>query len=382
MRRTSMVLGSAVLTVAGLMLAPGSAGADVATGQVLSVTADPGPFVVSGFAGQAQSIITVVIDEPRGTIGGNSDWYYTGVEVDLTRTSGGPTQHVFLDLPRVSAAGSVGTYSTPWRIAASRSGTWTLTGLRWDGVGIGPTFVDPRVSPGVTRTITVTGTAAPSATVVRIPTVVPYRDTTPPYAGPSARQWARVTYRSSTGAPLVGATVVWGHEYACNTQTSPPPPGSGSGQQTTLRTDSHGQVTVRLVWDTGPGFTCLSLLGPPAVAGGDPTTRALVRQDWPYPLHSYKSVVAAATPQVVRTGRTVTVSGTAYPAKGSARLQRLVGRTWHTVASAHIRPSSRFTLTVKAGAPGRGLYRVVATGGDPTLAPTASSVFTVTSTRR
>lgn len=366
MRRTFAFVCSTVLVMSGMLVAPGVATAADPPGQVLSVTVDAGPFSVDGFAGQAQSTITAVVDEPSFTIGDaySVECTYTGVKAVLERTSGGPHDTAAVDLPRVSGSGSVGRYSAPWRIASTRNGTWTLTRLEWcDGWAV--TSVDPRVSPGVTRTITVVGTHVPTTSVTRIPTTTAY----------GGKQSARYTYRTSTGAPIVGATVLSGTEYACM-DPMPPSPGGHRWGDVTLRTDAAGQVTVPLL----DLMTCVSLLGPPAVAG-DLSTRALVREDWPIRREFYRWVSAVPTATAVRVNRTLTVLGSASPTVGVVRLQLLVGRTWRTVASARIRTSGRYTVYALVTTLGRNHYRVVALNGAPTLAPTPSRTITVTGTR-
>lgn len=373
--------GSAVvLLVSALFLgvAPGGPAAAEDVGHVVSVDVDPGPFQVQGFAGQAQSVITAVIDEPSFEIGTarQVEWSYSGVEAVLERLSGGPYARVSVDLVRVATAGSVGTFSAPWRIASSRTGTWTLTRLTW---GSGGPSVDPRVALGATRTIAVVGSGAPTATVSRVPKVLPYTSSFGPRPSP---QTLILTYRSALGAPIVGATVLVGTEYACFGNPVPPTRGSpGWWGFRTLRTSSLGQIT----WVLSDLAPCVFLLGPPATAG-DPYTRALVRVDRPLRLYRYAGVAAAPVARTVRLGRSVTVVGRAIPALGVARLQRLVGRTWRTIASARVRTSGRYTVVAPVGSVGRRYYRVVAVlPPSPqqafALAATASRAFVVTGVR-
>lgn len=344
MRRSVLLTLVAALTLA--TFAPASYAAAEGPGHVVSVAVDPGPFVVDGKAGQAQATITAVIDEPSFVIGTQQlvEWRYTGVEAVLQRISGGAPAVVSVDLPRVATAGSVGTFSAPWRIAASRQGVWALTLLQWGAMG---PAVDPRVALGETRTVTVGGSRAPSARIGYVPRAMPYGSS---YSLPMR---ATATYFSASGAPLVGARVLVGTEYACFADPVPPSRGGVRGFRA-LRTDGLGQVTITL----SDLPACVFLLGPPAVPG-DEWSRALIRHDVAERHYFYRWVSALPTSRSIRVGRTLTVVGGASPATGVARLQRLVGRTWRTVSTARVRPSGRYTTVVLMPARGRAYYRVV-----------------------
>lgn len=348
--RASAVVIALALVVPAAVVAPPVALADTEP-RVVELSADPGPFTVSGFAGQAQSVITVVVDDPSGAIGPHCmDWYYAGFRARLTRTSGGRADVVDVDLPRTASVAGRDTYSAPWRIAATRSGTWTVTSL----YACGTSPVDPRVALGVTRTITVVGSAVPRlASAVYVPRTLPWPPV--PAVPGKVQQRAVLTYTTGTGAPIVGASLLVGTEYACWVSPIPPTRGNLGSRATTLRTDARGQVVVPLV-ELPP---CVSLLGPPAVAG-DAYTRALVRIDYPTLRYTYRYVVAVPSARSVRVGRSITVLGHAVPALGAVRLQRLVGRTWRTVATAPVRRSARFTLVAPVTRAGTAYYRVVA----------------------
>ena len=344
---------------------------------IVDVTADAGPFTVSRFTGQAASRITVVVDDPSGTIGRHCmDFYYAGIQVRLQRTAGGPATMVDVDVPRVSSVAGHDTYSALWRIASTRNGTWTIVELMWCGQNL--EAIDPRRTPGVTRTVTVRGTALPVATVTYVPKALPFPTRRNGAGGRSQR--AVLTYRTATGAPIRGAAVLLGTEYACWSSPIPPTPGNAAWPTTTLVTDSAGRVSV-LLNDLDP---CVSLLGP-AASAGFAYTRALVRTDSLARRYYYSTVSAAATSNRVVVGRTLTVNGAVLPRKGTVRLQRLIGRTWRTIGSAAVRASGRFTLTAPVTRKGVGTYRVVAAWPwSPTsfvtyaLVPTASRSFRVT----
>ena len=379
MRRTISVVSAVVLAMSGLAVGPGTATATepgTGTGRVLSVAVDPGPFAVDGYAGQAQSTITAVIDEPRGTIDANpgEDWPHQGVVAEFRRTPGGPGDLENVDLAPVSKSGSVQTFSGRWLIGSARVGTWTLVGLYWT-VASRYEGADPRVSPGVTLTITVVGTNVPTSTVSLIPPVVPF----------GARQVARYTFRTSTGDPIVGATVLWRWYTGCPDPVSPPPVGYAVLDCLGLRTNNLGQVTLRLD-DKMNVPKVLRLWGPPAVAG-DPSTQALLFHLYVDGREYYKWVSAAPSTTSVRIGRSLTVTGSVnrdWPGgDGVVRLQRLIGRTWHTIASAIVHPTSaRYSVVAPVTTLGRSYYRVVALGAFSYLAPTPSRVFQVTGTRR
>lgn len=362
MRTSVLVLSVLALVVPGVVVTADGATAGTPA-QVVDVTADPGPFSVAGFAGQAQSVISVLVDDPSGTIGKHCmDWYYAGIRVRLV--SGVdvdvPAAAVEIDVPRVSSVAGRDTYSAPWRIASTRTGTWTITRLDWCGNNL--ESIDPRTTLGVTRTITVSGTAAPVASVVYVPRALPYP--TARNGSATARQSAVFTYRTGSGMPIPGATVTVGTEYACWFSPIPSTRGNSAWPTQTLRTSASGQVVVPLI-DLVP---CVSLMGPPAVAA-DAFTRALVRLDRPTRRYYYLRVAAVPSARYVRVGRTLTVLGQAVPATGSVRLQRLVGRTWRTVATARVRPSARFTLAVPVARAGRAYYRVIA------LSPWSSTAY-------
>jgi hypothetical protein len=76
----------------------------------------------------------------------------------------------------------------------------------------------------------------------------------------------------------------------------------------------------------------------------------------------------------VRLGRSVTVHGSVYPVGNPVSLQRLVGRTWRTVATTSVRLSGRVAFTYAPTARGLAILRLLARG-DPYrgyLAPTPS----------
>jgi len=379
MRASISLVAAAVLGLAGVAALPVTSSAADASGTVVSVSVDPGPFTVSGFAGQATSRITVVVDDPAGFMAvgsGTPEWDYTGVEAVLVRTSGGPSARVAVDLSQVSLSGTTGTFSGVWRIAATRGGTWTLTDLIWLSLA-GIHHQDPRVSPDATQTVTVVASQVPTATWALVPGTVPaYVNRNLPT---TTVQRARVTFRTSTGAPIVGATVLWGTEYSCMDPMPPTLGGPRWSDEVKLVTDAVGQVSGKLHLDFGPGQTCVSLLGPPATAS-DLSTSALVLRVLPYPHMYYRAVSAVPLARSVRVGRTVTIVGSASPltdANRGVELQRLVGRTWRTIATAPLRSSGRYTVSATLPVPGPVHFRVLAVD-PPIFLPTPSRVVTIT----
>lgn len=99
------------------------------------------------------------------------------------------------------------------------------------------------------------------------------------------------------------------------------------------------------------------------------------------------AVAAKATAATVETGSPITVAGSvSRKAKGSVALQRLLGKTWHTIATAKLTVHSRYTVTAHAPA-GAYTLRVVkaytttiAAGTSKTLHVTVLAPVLVTTT--
>lgn len=337
---------------------------------LVSVSVTPGAVSATGLVAGAEVTIAAELDEalagtPRTNV--QDDWWFT-VAATLERPGSAPPSSLYaqkfqVNLVRTSIEGSRGVYVGHWRPGSTHAGTWTVTELTWfDGTSY--TRVDPRPTLGGSAEVTVTGSSAPTVTATRVPGVVPY----------GARQWVQYTYRTAAGAPIPGAAVYSSSDFVCYFMHHMLDP----ARVPTSPTDRLGRFTVRLRADGFDG--CVDVLSLPAVRG-DLATRTSLRTMQVYRYQYYRWVTAAALTSAVRIGRTLTVNGSVAPNQGSVRLQRLMGRTWRTIASANIRPSGRYTLSAPVTSLGCSYYRVVARGGW-TMAPTASRTFVVVGTRR
>jgi hypothetical protein len=332
---------------------------------IANLTVDPGPFRVDGLLGTAVATVSVDVHEPSGVTGCTDSPGPGGdVLVRLTRTADGPSELVDVWLSRTSGTDVDGTWSAPWRIASTRGGTWTVTRVSWcnrAGLDSGWT-TDPRVNPGVVRTVQVVGTHVPRITMTRVPAVVAY----------GARQDVVYTFYGSSGRPLRNHPVTYGDDTNCGMD----------GNGAVLRnTDASGRLVVRT-----EGMQCVYLSNPPTAHLGKYAGVTLLAKLWVqrYEYVRWVSVHPSAT--VVRSGHPVAIIGvvaptpTSYPGRWTVGLQRLVGRTWRGVAVATVRSSGRYTLTLtRAGSLCRQTYRVLVRGpASWSFAPTPSRTFVVT----
>ena len=361
MHRALLVGGAVCILVLGGGLTPVITSAATATPAVSSLTMTPGPLEVDGLTGVGLAHIEVTASDPNGPIGVcdamDAEIYWMNqITVTLVRTSGGPATRVTLQL-RQHATGVDGEHwSGDWRVAATRGGTWTITNLWWCS---GSTFsaVDPP-SLGMVRTVAVVGSHVPTVSLVRTPRVAAY----------DGRQWMVATYRGTTGRPLVGYRIVYGDDTTC---------GFDGNGVSNLVTDSRGRVTVRLtsLWQClyfaypgGLPWTPLSTVQ----ASGD-----IYRYTW------YRTVGAGLSVAAAQLGSSVTVTGHVYPVRMPVSLQRLVGRTWRTLATSSTRASGRVTFAFVAADRGTAVLRLLARGvptgyGPPSLAPTPSRTLRLT----
>ena len=358
MRRRSLAV---VLLAASLVAALGlqAPAAAVDPVHVTAVTADPGPFAVDGVSTNAAIPISLVATDDRGAIGqciaGDGEWG-SRVAVTLERTAGGPPATTSLDLRTHSTSTDGEHWTGVWRAGSNRGGTWTITALRWC---VGATFVevDPR-AVGITASTVLTATHVPTVTYRYAPAVAKY----------GARQWVTATYTDGYGQPLRSYPIVYGDDNMCGVDFD------GNRQ---LSTDTHGQVTVRIAHGL---LQCLYFAYPGRLPWS-PTT-VMFAQYWVAGPMYYRSVSAALSTSVVRVGRAVTVKGTVSPNwQAPVALQRLVGRTWRTVATAHVRASGHVTFTYVPTSRGTTYLRIRAL---PylVLVATTSRPMTLTAVRR
>jgi len=291
------------------------------------------------------------------------------VLVYLTRPGTTDPAEVYLD--RIGHQGSpsnAATWTGTWRIGSTRSGTWTISDVFWCHGGA--PGEGRKVVPSPTASVTVVGSAAPTVSSwSRVPTVVPW----------GQRQWMVATYRDAAGHPLAGRPITVGDkESSCGWYSN------GNRLQST---DDHGRLALRLLalYPYSMPRLCAYLANPQQVNLGTFATTTLL-DEWyvgiPDRYEYYRNVSAGLSTAAIRSGRDVVVSGTAYPAVGTASLQRLVGRTWRTVSTARVRPSGRYTLTVQPILGPNYVRVLVRTASGLSLAPTTSRVLLLTGTTR
>ena len=251
MRTFVITCAAAALAVPLLVSGGGPAQADGPA--LLALTLDAGPLVVDGADQTALAHVSAQVSDPRGVghCAPEPDAIGSGrVGVTLERTAGGAPATASLHLSLTGGTVADGTWEGDWWVGSTRSGTWTVTRVGWCFVGGGSpgdysVDVDPRLDPGVTRTVTIAGTDAPTVTVTRVPHVVPY----------GGRQWNVFTYRDGHGRPLVGRPIHLGREVNCGLY------GVGG---TWLRTDARGR-TPALRASAGFLHDCVFLTSPPGV---------------------------------------------------------------------------------------------------------------------
>ena len=243
---------------------------------------------------------------------------------DLTRVSGTPTDGVWAASVKVSAH-----WSGPWRLR-SLIATSGIENIDADLTGFGVTL-----DLGTADLPPWKIAAAPAGPVL----VVTGKETWVPRV--------RVTNRA-TGAGLAAAMG----------QDSPydyyPPPAQLPASALTARADGAGYWSAPRIPLTPPDApTLIVAYGGRGSRGLSFEAEACVR-----PLVKWQ-----ANEKVAVSGRTVTISGNAWPAPSiyaaanpAIHLQRLVGSTWTTMTSARVRDNGRYTLTWTA--PGAGTYQV------------------------
>jgi hypothetical protein len=350
---TFVIVAALVTTVLGAA-APASA---VTGGTVTALAITPGAVSAEGLTGTGIVHVSVTASDTRGPIGEcSSAFRFTErhhITVELVRTSGGPTAAAFVRLTTHTTEADGEHWSGDWRVGSTRNGTWTAAYLWWC-VGSDSYGGFPR-DLGLTSTVTVTGTRAPTATFARVPRI----------AGYDAPQSVVATYRGSSGRPLVGYRIAYGTNVTC---------GSDVNGRTLLTTDRLGRVTVRL----SNAQQCLYFTYP----GGWPTDdvtwlgqQFLHRYTW------YRTVGAALATSRTHVGSPVTVLGAVYPVYQPVSLQQLVGRTWRTLQTNHFGVRGRVQFTYVATSRGTTILRLLArSDAYGTLAPTPSRTLRLTVT--
>lgn len=345
--------------------APGAATAAVLPTHVVAVSSTPGVLAVDGVRGTADARIDVVATDDRGAIGDcdamPQDLPGEGrlVEVDLQRSPGVAQRDkatVWLHHVTTDAAGEH--WTGTWHVASTRDGTWTVRGIWWC-TGMHLVDIDP-LELGIDTSITIHGTHLPTVVYAYVPAVVPY----------GGRQRMTAHYTDGYGRALAGYRIVVGRDELCL-----PSSGLLVGERLAV-TDAHGAITVPVIHGS---IQCVFLANPAT----NPLTIASTMLDehffagWEH----FRSVTRAVSSSRVRTGHLLVVTGTVSPRVGATvELQRLVGRTWRTVAVAAQRMSGHVTLRYVPTSPGRMYLRLRArtrSSSSTGLAPTASRPITV-----
>ena len=363
-RPRARVLVACAAAIAVAAVPVGLAGPAAAAGESLTaVTLGTSAVTVEGFgsADVAISVDMTLASPARGCTGQEArlagrPW------VRLTRTSGATGIRVddVVDVPLVTPpagdpAATAGTWSGTWKVASSRNGTWTVTGVGacTDAVP-GGWFVDPR-GQGISSGVAVTGTGAPRLSVAMTPTVWGARTTT-----------VRAVVSDASGKPLTGRTVTFGKDGGCGTAAD------GGAVATT---DARGVAT--LVTRPRP-VMCAYLATPAAVALRLDSEHALIVKRSVTPRFTFAAVSGFPLSAAVARGRNVVVTGSLAP-KASllgagtthrVALQLKSGRGWRTVGSAAVAASGRFTVIARATVRGIVTYRVLATA-NRAMVPTA-----------
>lgn len=330
----------AVALASALAISPSttpSATAASSGGHVVSVAVDAGPFVVDGMTGSATAAITVVATDTGGAIGVCNGaefepaWLHE-IELVLTRTAGGPADQAVVHLRTQAAAGDGEHWTGSWRIGSTRGGTWAVSSLWWCQ---GDTSFSG--TPPSPATLEVVGTHAPTVTYTRVPLIASF----------GARQWMVATYRDGHGRPLVSYPIVYGEDTTCGFD------GDGDRQ---LATDSRGRVAVRLYRNL---WQCLYFAYPGRLPWAPAMT--LLQKDDISRYSYFAAVTITSSARAVRVGHAVAVTATVVPAfRQPVRLQRLVGRTWRTIATATLRASGHASFAFAPSGLGTTYLRVVA----------------------
>jgi hypothetical protein len=241
-----------------------------------------------------------------------------------------------------------GTWTADFLIPANYHGTWRVSGvLALDDAG-NQLAVDPQ-SQGINATVDVIGSHRPWATIGFSPQ---------PVAGnrPLTAK-GRVFYRD-TGGPVANRQVVMGAGEGCiNTLIL-----GGA----TATTDANGYYAHAYPVGLSPYQPACIFVIDPTTATFDSALVARIVARAAVPTVQFV-VGASLEDNQISLGAQARILGNVVPNpqfQGIAfvRLQRLIGRTWQTIATAHVRASGRYTFVLRPGSRGQFRYRVYKPG--------------------
>ena len=367
---TWLVALTSVSLLGGGLLVAAPAAADPVH-QLQSLTVSSAAVAPAGFTTVDVTITAVVrADDGISPCADEIGAFGGGLVAGLTHEGPAPRgvltgQDVTLAL--VAGTRTLGTWSATWKVASPWSGTWTVTrilGCVSGGVMAGdqPMFDVRPPDVGLARTVTVTGTKAPTMTMTRTPTIAPY----------GKNQLIRFTYRNGNGTPLAGRRIAVGWDTECGFY--------GWGAITaTLDTKGSYAVNRSAANTAGKGDRCPMLTTPQGLV--DPNvTGAVMLYERTSNAWWFKTVTYALSTTSVRLGRSATVSGVVSPVDGAGVvLQRYQNRRWRSAGYAPVRASGRYTLYAAPPTRGTWTYRVLAMPGTYAreLVPTPTRTFTV-----
>jgi hypothetical protein len=272
--------------------------------------------------------------------------------VDGQPTAGGPNpETTTLMLNRVSGTDDDGVWQGSMPMAAVFDGTWQAGDICGQQSGGGQFFFDPR-DQGITSPLTVAGTHQPLLTMGFSPQ--------PLHRGDALTVYGTVV-DTATGHGMPGAPVVIG--------TSSNDCGLGRLGTVVVQTTSTARYSY--VDDaTAPGLgyeLCSTMILPSAQPIGsypgrefDDHNQVVARITSQHPRVQFAILsVHPGSKQVVH-GTNVEINGSIWPGVtyGRVLLQRLISGSWHTVNSAGVRESGRYTIVATPPTAGTWTYRV------------------------
>jgi hypothetical protein len=336
-----------VVGAVGINTAAPAAAADTSPPVIVSESVvGPSSFDLSGTT-VAHVVVQVHITDDTGVstspppeCDGCVGWPFIRVSRPATRLPSIDREDYVLKL--VSGTTTDGMWRASVPVSAGNIGTWSVWVGAFDDAGNQAT--QPSGPP---PHYVVTGRDAPTLTAVTYtPNVAPSG-----YSG-STTIHGRVV-RANSRSPVAGVAVSYGREiYACG-QFEP---------VASVTTAADGSFTFSIV--LGDPIDCVDVLEPLSVEQRK-SVRPAHFSDLPLVMSEPYAVSAKATTPHLAVGQSTSVVGSVsggypnYAAMGRVLLQRWAGGVWHTVGSARVRESRRYTLVATPPSAGNWTYRVV-----------------------